>query len=241
MGNISNNIRGIIFDYGGTIDSRGVHWSWIIWDGYQQAQVPISLEQFREAYVFAERELAKVRHILPSDNFLQLLRKKMVIELQYVAQQQWVETTQQQLDEWGESIAQHCYRQAQDSIAEAMPVLETLSKQFPLMLVSNFYGNIDEVLRDLGIRHFFKGIIESAVVGIRKPNPTLFRLGVDALELPAEQVLVVGDSLKKDILPAHSLGCSTVWMQGPGWTEDENDAIDVPADTLCITSLTQLL
>ena len=241
MGNISNNIRGIIFDYGGTIDSRGVHWSWIIWDGYQQSQVPITLEQFREAYVFAERELAKVRHILPSDNFLQLLRKKMVIELQYVAQQGWTQATQQQFDEWAESIAQHCYREAQESIAEAMPVLESLSKQFPLMLVSNFYGNIDEVVRDLGIRHFFKGIIESAVVGIRKPNPTLFRLGVDALELPADQVLVVGDSLKKDILPAHSLGCATAWMQGPGWTEDENDAIDIPADTCRLTSLTQLL
>lgn len=241
MGNISNNIRGIIFDYGGTIDSRGVHWSWIIWDGYQQAQVPITLEQFREAYVFAERELAKVRHILPSDNFLQLLRKKMVIELQYVAQQGWTQATQQQFDEWAESIAQHCYHEAQESIAEAMPVLESLSSRFPLMLVSNFYGNIDEVVRDLGIRHFFKGIIESAVVGIRKPNPTLFRLGVDALELEAEQVLVVGDSLKKDILPAHSLGCATAWMQGPGWTEDENDAIDIPADTCRLTSLTQLL
>ncbi|MBQ4007174.1 MAG: HAD family hydrolase, partial [Muribaculaceae bacterium] len=112
MGNISNNIRGIIFDYGGTIDSRGVHWSWIIWDGYQQAQVPITLEQFREAYVFAERELAKVRHILPSDNFLQLLCKKMVIELQYVAQQGWTQATQQQFDEWAESIAQHCYHEA---------------------------------------------------------------------------------------------------------------------------------
>ena len=241
MGNISSNIRGIIFDYGGTIDSRGVHWSWIIWDGYRQAQVPISLEQFREAYVFAERELARVRHILPSDNFLHLLRKKMVTELQYVAQQEWTGASQPQLDDWAESIAQYCYRQAQESIAEAMPVLEALSAKYPLMLVSNFYGNIDEVLRDLGIRHFFKGIIESAVVGLRQPNPTLFRLGVDALELPADQVLVVGDSLKKDILPAHSLGCSTVWMQGPGWTEDENDTIDVPADTLCITSLTQLL
>lgn len=241
MGNISSNIRGIIFDYGGTIDSRGVHWSWIIWDGYQQAQVPITLEQFREAYVFAERELAKVRHILPSDNFLQLLRKKMAIELQYVAQQNWTNASQQQLDKWSESIAQHCYRQAQDSIAEAMPVLEALSQQYPLMLVSNFYGNIDEVLRDLGIRHFFKGIIESAVVGIRKPNPTLFRLGVDALELHAEQVLVVGDSLKKDILPAHSLGCATVWMQGPGWTEDENRDLTVPTSTCRITSLTQLL
>ena len=237
MGNISNNIRGIIFDYGGTIDSRGVHWSWIIWDGYQQAQVPITLEQFREAYVFAERELAKVRHILPSDNFLQLLRKKMVIELQYVAQQGWTQATQQQFDEWAESIAQHCYREAQESIAEAMPVLESLSKQFPLMLVSNFYGNIDEVVRDLGIRHFFKGIIESAVVGVRKPNPTLFKLGVDALELKPQEVLVVGDSLRKDIEPAEKLGCHVLWLKGKGWTEDE----DRQTHPHTITRVTQVL
>ena len=73
-------IEGVIFDYGGTIDSRGVHWSWVIWDGYQKAGVNVSLEQFREAYVMAERELAKVRHILPNDNFHDLLVKKMDIE-----------------------------------------------------------------------------------------------------------------------------------------------------------------
>ena len=75
-------IKGIIFDYGGTIDSRGVHWSEVIWDGYQAAQVPVTKEQFRDSYVVAERELAKVRHILPNDNFHDLLLKKMRIELQ---------------------------------------------------------------------------------------------------------------------------------------------------------------
>ena len=82
-----------------------------------------------------------------------------------------------------------------------------------MMLVSNFYGNIDEVLRDYGIRHLFKGIIESAVVGVRKPNPTLFKLGVDALELEPEEVLVVGDSLRKDIEPAEKLGCQVLWLK----------------------------
>ena len=42
------NIKGVIFDYGGTIDSRGVHWSEIIWDGYQEAQINVTKEQFRE-------------------------------------------------------------------------------------------------------------------------------------------------------------------------------------------------
>ena len=62
-------IKGIIFDYGGTIDSRGVHWSEVIWQGYVDAKVDVSKEEFRQSYVMAERELAKVRHILPHHNF----------------------------------------------------------------------------------------------------------------------------------------------------------------------------
>ena len=116
-------------------------------------------------------------------------------------------------------------------------MLEELHEGHPMMLVSNFYGNIDEVLRDYGIRDYFKGIIESAVVGVRKPNPTLFRLGVDALELNPDEVLVVGDSLRKDIEPAEHLGCDVLWLKGKGWTDDE----DRQTHPHTITHVTQVL
>lgn len=115
-------------------------------------------------------------------------------------------------------------------------MLEQLHDHYPMMLVSNFYGNIDEVLRDYGIRHLFKGIIESAVVGVRKPNPTLFKLGIDALELEPEEVLVVGDSLRKDIEPAEHLGCQVLWLKGKGWTEAE----DLQTHPHTITSIMQV-
>lgn len=216
-------INGVIFDYGGTIDSRGVHWSWIIWDGYQKAGVDITLEQFRDAYVMAERELAKVRHILPNDNFHDLLVKKMQIEFTHLVQQGVLSA--EVAAEKSPAVAQYCYEHARQCVEEARPVLEALSAKYPMMLVSNFYGNVDSVLRDFDIRRYFKGVIESAVVGVRKPNPTLFRLGVDALELPAEEVLVVGDSLTKDILPAESLGCKTLWLKAKGWTDKEDSTI----------------
>ena len=81
MENIKGVIKGVIFDYGGTIDSHGDHWSEIIWQGYQEAGISVTKEQFRTCYVFAERELARVRHILPQHNFLDLLRIKMQLEL----------------------------------------------------------------------------------------------------------------------------------------------------------------
>ena len=225
-------IKGIIFDYGGTLDSRGVHWSEVLWQGYQQADVPIDKETFRTAYIEGERALARERIILPQDNFHTLLRKKVALEISYLPEQP-DEVTRAL---WIDVIAAYCDNAARSCINEARPMLEELHEQYPMMLVSNFYGNIDEVLRDYGIRHLFKGIIESAVVGIRKPNPTLFRLGVDALELPADEVLVVGDSLRKDIEPAEQLGCQVLWLKGKGWT----DAEDQQTHPHTITRVTQV-
>lgn len=227
------NITGVIFDYGGTIDSRAVHWSEILWDGYQYMEVPVTKELFRECYVHAERELARVRHILPNDDFLDLLRKKVNIELDYLVDKGLIAENSEVVSE---GIAQYCYQQARECIEEARPVLEALSQRFPMMLVSNFYGNVDSVLRDFDLRKYFKGVIESAVVGVRKPNPTLFRLGVDALEMPAENIVVVGDSLTKDIIPAESLGCKVLWIKGKGWTTDE----DAQTHPCIIKSITQV-
>ncbi len=226
-------IKGIIFDYGGTLDSRGVHWSEVLWQGYQQAGVPIDKQTFRTAYVEGERALARERIILPQDDFHVLLLKKVAIEISYLPQQP-DETTR---DRWVKEIAAYCGNAARGCIDEARPMLEELHEKYPMMLVSNFYGNIDEVLRSYGIRHLFKGIIESAVVGIRKPNPTLFRLGVDALELNPEEVLVVGDSLRKDIEPAEQLGCHVLWLKGKGWTDEE----DQQTHPHTITRVTQVL
>lgn len=214
------DIKGIIFDYGGTIDSRGVHWSEIIYDGYKSAGLEISKDIFRDAYVYAERELAKVRHILPEHNFYDLLLIKMRIELSYLAANGVI--FENDIDRYARPIAEYCYNQAKQCVEEARVVLQSLYEKFPLVLVSNFYGNVEAVLSDFKIRHFFREIIESAVVGVRKPDPKIFALGVEALGFKPEEVLVIGDSYKKDIVPAESIGCRVLWLKGKGWTADED-------------------
>ena len=214
-------IKGIIFDYGGTIDSRGVHWSEVIWDGYQASAVPVSKEEFRQSYVMAERELAKVRHILPHHNFYDLLLIKMRIELGDLVARE-VLPADFALEENAVAIARYCYDAARGSIEEARPTLEALYARYPMVLVSNFYGNVESVLSDFDVRKYFNTIVESAVVGVRKPDPKIFALGVEALGLNADEVLVIGDSYKKDIVPAESLGCKVLWLKGKGWTAEED-------------------
>ncbi|MGN0211822.1 MAG: HAD family hydrolase [Muribaculaceae bacterium] len=215
-----NNLKGVIFDYGGTIDSRGVHWSEVIWDGYSHAGVEVTKEDFRECYVYAERELAKVRHIMPEHNFHDLLLIKMRIEMGYLVEKGLLEAGS--VESMAVKVASYCYAAARSSVEEARPVLEALYARYPMVLVSNFYGNVESVLADFDLRKYFKAIIESAVVGVRKPDPKIFSLGVDALGFKASEVLVVGDSYKKDIVPAESIGCRVLWLKGKGWTAEED-------------------
>ncbi len=219
-------IKGIIFDYGGTIDSRGVHWSEIIWDGYVFNNVDVDKTTFRDAYVFAERELARTRHIMPHHTFHHLLLIKMRIELQWLVDNGHLPANS--VDRYAAPIADYCYDAARNAIADARPVLESLYERYPMVLVSNFYGNVEAVLEDFDLRKYFKSIIESAVVGVRKPDPAIFALGVEALGLKPEEVLVIGDSYKKDIVPAEKIGCQVAWLKGKGWTAEE-DAVMHPS------------
>ena len=210
-------IKGIIFDYGGTLDTGGDHWSHVIRDGWNKAGVAANDALFREAYVYGEKELERVEHILPHHDFSDVLNIKMEIELQYLAQTGNFPPAM--VAAKAKEIAAYCYDVAKDNVSKSKEVLEKLANKYPLVLVSNFYGNIETVLKDFGILECFKKVVESAKVGVRKPDPAIFEIGVKALGLKPEEVLVVGDSIKNDIDPAKKLGCQTLLIEGKGWDD----------------------
>ena len=259
------DIKGIIFDYGGTLDTRGDHWSEVLWQGYEhfgigvaddeevEPGVSIHKQAFRDAYVYGERALAVNPIVTPDFHFEDILREKLILELNFLAGKELLETgkddaeKQAKLGNLGndsEASSESLFLSLSDSeihqiaadmaryinaktlalLNENRQVLEHLKQAgYPMVLVSNFYGNINQVLKDAGIDGYFKDVIESAVVGVRKPNPAIFALGVCALDLPASQVLVVGDTYGKDIIPAHKLGCHTLWIKGLQWEEKKVD------------------
>ena len=226
-----NNIKGVIFDYGGTLDTNGVHWFHIFRQVYAGRLPQITEEQLREAYIYGERYLATHCVIEPEDDFLAMLKKKIVIQTSQLGMKDEAMICK---------LAVDCDDLVHAHMATTRKVLDALSVRYPMVLVSNFYGNIHAVLRSYGLSRYFKAVVESAVVGVRKPDPQIFALGVEALGLHPEEVIVVGDSYSKDMAPAHSLGCRTVWLKGQGWSDK-----DEPADSSCashiITELSQVL
>jgi putative hydrolase of the HAD superfamily len=123
-------------------------------------------------------------------------------------------------EECEKEIAEGCYRQVLKTIDQSRSIVNRLRERFPMVLVTNFYGNMPVVLKEFGLENIFTEIIESSVVGIRKPDSKLFALGVKALGMNAEEIAVIGDSYKKDIYPAATLGCRTIWLKSVCW-EDE--------------------
>jgi putative hydrolase of the HAD superfamily len=226
-------LKGYIFDYGGTLDTGGQHWGKVIWHAYEHLQVPVSEADFRDAYVHAERTLGKNPIIQPDFTFYKTLETKIRLQLEYLQTSYITPLTSYILP-----LTSHLYEATVAETSKSREVLLSLKKQYPMVLVSNFYGNIATVLKEFKLDGIFDTIIESAVVGVRKPDPQIFTLGVEALGMQPDEVVVVGDSMDKDIIPASKAGCHTVWFKGEGWT---NDPVDESPAGKVITDLTQLL
>jgi len=68
-------------------------------------------------------------------------------------------------------------------------------------------------LRTMDIVHFFDVIIAFDDSGIKKPSELPFLLAINKLGLKPEQILFVGDSIRRDIEPAEKLGMKTLLIK----------------------------
>ena len=208
-------IKGILIDFGGTIDSDGIHWFDAFRDAYALV-ADVSHELLWDAYVHTERTLGRNPIIKPTDTFCKTLQTKIALQTEYLQSKDITLTAQ-------DTILDTCYNKVVKHISTvSKPILEKLHTKYPMVLVTNFYGNMHTVLKEFGLDHLFKDVIESAVVGVRKPDPVIFRLGVEALGLDPTETVMIGDSFEKDIIPAESIGCHTIQISNTKSTSGES-------------------
>ena len=218
-------MKGYIFDFGGTLDTNGCHWGKFIWHAYERQHVPVNWEQFREAYIFAEQQLGKNAIILPTDSFRQTLDKKLRLEMERLVTQGYWYSSPLEVERLHAAVLDDLYSRVCEHVTCGREVLLRLKPQYPLVLCSNFYGNLTEVLKEFQLDGLFQDVVESAVVGIRKPDVRIYELALRSLGgvEAAADVVVVGDSLKNDIRPARQIGCQTIWLKGEPWDSEASD------------------
>ncbi|HUL45103.1 MAG TPA: HAD family hydrolase [Bacteroidota bacterium] len=211
-------MKAVLFDFGGTIDTDGVHWSEKFWEYYEHFGVEVTKTAFEEAFVQSENMIVKYAD-LPKLTFYKTLHKQFAL--------QFAALKMENEGDLLKSMADACYQDVSRIMQKAQKILEELHQQFRLGVVSNFYGNLEVVCREFKLEMFFRTIVDSAVVGIRKPDSAIWQLALDNLAVRPADAWVVGDSYERDILPAKKLGCSTVWLQGKSWSKPpSSDAAD---------------
>ncbi|WUI03946.1 HAD family hydrolase [Spirillospora sp. NBC_00431] len=103
-------------------------------------------------------------------------------------------------------------------------VLKALSAlPVAMAVVSNSIGLVAEQLRDAKVCQVGPGpglsvefVIDSALVGVAKPDPAIFRLAFDRLNVSPRRVVYVGDTARIDVDGAHAAGMRSLHLDPYG-------------------------
>lgn len=208
--------KAILFDFGGTLDTNGIHWSEKFRIAYNKANLKIKLEDFNEAYVKAEPQMYV--EVKRNDDFFTTIKKQAYLQLNYLEKNKNYSFLGTAVES-SKKVAQICYKDVLKVINEVKEVLRDLKQDFKLGVVSNFYGNLEAALKSLDIAGFFDILTDSTLVDIRKPDPGIFKIAINNLKVSPENTIVVGDSYERDIKPAKMLNCGTIWLDVSSWTK----------------------
>ena len=114
---------------------------------------------------------------------------------------------------------------------ESEEVLHELTRLgVPLYAVSNWDVELKAVLKDLGWRRFFDGLVVSAKVGVEKPDGDIFEEALKAAGVAREKALMVGNDPDSDVRGAADAGIAAALIDRKGRGGEAPEAVAVLPD-----------
>lgn len=95
-----------------------------------------------------------------------------------------------------------------------------------VVVVSNSEGTLAELFARLGIMAAFDAVLDSAVVGVEKPDPRIFAIASERAGVPASRALHLGDTFATDVVGARRAGVRVALIDPFGHYEGQHP--DVP-------------
>lgn len=108
------------------------------------------------------------------------------------------------------------YRKVKEAFLEPYPnviptLVQLIKRGYKLGIVTNAPRfQAWSRLHGMKLQHFFDVVTTVEDTGEKKPSELPFRAAIEKLKLEPEEVMMVGDDMEKDIVPAKKLGMVTV-------------------------------
>jgi FMN phosphatase YigB (HAD superfamily) len=212
----------LLLDFGGTLDGP-LHWLDRFLGQYRAAGIEITREQLDGAFEYATQAGYRAGRVVSRFGMVDLIRFLVGNQVEFLARQgpQSVRATFASSDARGrhqtvEQIAAGFVGATRQGMEANRGILEVLKRRFRIGVVSNFYGNLDRILKEARMTEMIDSITDSSQVGIFKPQPGIFETALRRLGVLPAAAAMVGDSPDKDCAPAHRLGLTTVWYRAGG-------------------------
>jgi 2-haloacid dehalogenase len=97
---------------------------------------------------------------------------------------------------------------------DTVPALRELKKRYQLAVISNVDDDLFASTAPQ-LKVSFDHVITAGQARCYKPGLEIFKLALSRIGVPVGQILHVAQSIYHDVIPAKSLGISTVWVNRP--------------------------
>lgn len=84
-------------------------------------------------------------------------------------------------------------------------------------VISNSNGSVRSILEQTGLAAHLHFIIDSSVVGVEKPDPRIFHLGLREAGVAPDEAVYVGDLYSVDVLGARAAGLEGILLDPRGF------------------------
>jgi len=193
---------GVLFDFGGTLDADGLPWAARFYSAYRAAGGSASFATFEPLFKVSDRALERLPAI-------------RTLGFQAMAQAQarlLCELVPDGAALAPERVAERFHADSVAVVTRNRPLLERLRRAYRLGIVSNFTGNLELCLTELGLLELFAAVADSALLGVAKPDRRIFTETLERLGLNPASTWMIGDNFEADIRPAAALGMKTCWI-----------------------------
>ncbi len=131
-----------------------------------------------------------------------------------------------------DKIFRTTYKAAQQEVPGTTALLDALKKDgYQIGVVTNHISSEQErKIQELGFKSHVDVLVAAHDYGISKPDPQVFTMILDALEVEAHETVMVGDSWRSDVEGAHALGIRSIWLNRYNHDyPDPNKAVQITA------------